>query len=114
MEQLKDVYSHFMLYYRNDIQAMWEAKRKKKQSEDDAADGESKTTPPKQKMPAKRDLYTICKQAGNCQIQMTCSFVSIIEMKSVFLLHVFYQSSRCQWFGQKVWFDTRSVWRELA
>ena len=63
MEQLKDVYSHFMLYYRNDIPAMWEAKRKK-QSED-GADGEAKeSTPHKQKMPAKRDLYTICRQAG--------------------------------------------------
>lgn len=64
MEQLKDVYSHFMLYYRTDIPAMWEAKRKKKQSEEDIVDGESKPTPPKQKMPAKRDLYAICRQAG--------------------------------------------------
>ena len=65
MEQLKDVYSHFMLYYKNDIPAMWEAKRKKKESEEGKdGDGESKTTLPKKKMPAKRDLYTICKQAG--------------------------------------------------
>ena len=53
-----------MLYYRNDIPAMWEAKRKKKQSENEEAEGESKPTPPKHKMPAKRDLYTICRQAG--------------------------------------------------
>ena len=58
------MYSHFMLYYRNDIPAMWEAKRKKKQSENEEAEGESKPTPPKHKMPAKRDLYTICRQAG--------------------------------------------------
>ena len=65
MEQLKDVYSHFMLYYKNDIPAMWEAKRVKKESgEGEDADGESKDTPQKKKMPAKRDLYTICKQAG--------------------------------------------------
>ena len=64
MEQLKDVYSHFMLYYRNDIPAMWEAKRKTKQANEDTADGQSNTTPPKQKMPAKRDLYTICRHAG--------------------------------------------------
>ena len=65
MEQLKDVYSHFMLYYKNDIPAMWEAKRKKSQSaEGEEADGETKVTPQKQKMPAKRDLYTICRQAG--------------------------------------------------
>ena len=64
MEQLKDVYSHFMLYYRNDIPAMWEAKRKKNQAENGASDGDSKATPHKQKMPAKRDLYTICRQAG--------------------------------------------------
>ena len=65
MDQLKDVYSHFMLYYRNDIPAMWEAKRKKNQAEGDAADEQpDNTSPPKQKMPAKRDLYTICKQAG--------------------------------------------------
>lgn len=65
MEQLKDVYSHFMLYYKNDIPAMWEAKRKKSQSaEGEGADGETKVTPQKQKVPAKRDLYTICRQAG--------------------------------------------------
>ena len=65
MEQLKDVYSHFMLYYKNDIPAMWEAKRKKTQSaEGEDANGETKATPHKQKMPAKRDLYTICRQAG--------------------------------------------------
>ena len=65
MEQLKDVYSHFMLYYKNDIPAMWEAKRKKSQSAvDEGADSEAKVTPKKQKMPAKRDLYTICRQAG--------------------------------------------------
>jgi len=64
IEELKDVYSHFMLYYRNDIPAMWEAKRKKKQSENEEAEGESKPTPPKHKMPAKRDLYIICRQAG--------------------------------------------------
>lgn len=65
MEQLKDVYSHFMLYYKNDIPAMWEAKRKQSQSAvDEGADGEAKVTLKKQKMPAKRDLYTICRQAG--------------------------------------------------
>lgn len=64
MEQLKDVYSHFMLYYKNDIPAMWEAKRKKSQSAEGGDDGEAKVTPQKQKMPAKRDLYTICRQAG--------------------------------------------------
>ena len=58
------MYSHFMLYYRNDIPAMWEAKRKKKQSENEETEGESKPTPPKHKMPAKRDVYTICRQAG--------------------------------------------------
>lgn len=65
IEQLKDVYSHFMLYYKNDISAMWEAKRKRKQAEGDTVDGETNATPSKQKMPAKRDLYTICRQAGN-------------------------------------------------
>ena len=65
MEQLKDVYSHFMLYYRNDIPAMWEAKNKNKSKVgEDKLDGETKPTPPKQKMPVKRDLYTICGQAG--------------------------------------------------
>ena len=43
---------------------MWEAKRKKKQSENEEAEGESKPSPPKHKMPAKCDLYTICRQAG--------------------------------------------------
>ena len=65
MEQLKDVYSHFMLYYKNDISAMWEAKKKRKQAEGDTADEETNATLSKQKMPAKRDLYTICRHAGN-------------------------------------------------
>ena len=70
IEELKDVYSHFMLYYRNDIPAMWEAKRKKKQSENEEAEGESKPTPPKHKMPAKRDLYTISDK----QVKHTAGF----------------------------------------
>ena len=65
MEQLEDVYSHFMLYYKDDISAMWEAKRKRQQAEGDTADGETNVTLSKQKMPAKRDLYTICRHAGN-------------------------------------------------
>ena len=62
MEQLKDVYSHFMLYYGNDIPVMREAKRQK--AKEDGEEGESAPSESKQKMPAKRDLYTICKQAG--------------------------------------------------
>ena len=68
------VYSHFMLYYRNDIPAMWEAKRKKKQSENEEAEGESKPTPPKHKMPAKRDLYTIMQTSRwNTQQAFDCT-----------------------------------------
>lgn len=70
MEQLKDVYSHFMLYYKNDISAMWEAKKKRKQAEGDTADEETNATLSKQKMPAKRDLYTICRHAGNVKIKV--------------------------------------------
>lgn len=63
MEQLKDVYSHFILYYGSDIPAMREAKKKRKENEGDG-EGERADVQSKQKMPAKRDLYTICKQAG--------------------------------------------------
>ena len=78
MEQLKDVYSHFMLYYKNDIPAMWEAKRKKSQSANsEEADDESHVTPQKQKMPAKRDLYTICRQAGQMHLMTLIHMIMI-------------------------------------
>jgi len=83
MEQLKDVYSHFMLYYKNDIPAMWEAKRKKSQStEGEEADSEAKVTPQKQKMPAKRDLYTICRQAGK-RLYLWLALFSLVGLHCV-------------------------------
>ena len=69
-----------MLYYRNDIPAMWEAKRKKKQSENEEAEGESKPTPPKHKMPAKRDLYTICRQAGKTHSRLLTALEFQIDL----------------------------------
>ncbi|XP_031559934.1 transcription elongation factor SPT6-like [Actinia tenebrosa] len=73
IDQLKDVYSHFMLYYGNDIPAMQEANRRKAKEEKEARqegeeeDKEEQTKteePPKLKKPRKRDLYTICIEAG--------------------------------------------------
>ena len=40
------------------------SQEEKKQYENEEAEGGSKPTPPKHKMPAKRDLYIICRQAG--------------------------------------------------
>lgn len=76
MEELKDVYQHFMLYYGHKVQDMREARRKKilaerQQRQQRQLDGEEteeqekeEPLPSKLKMPARRDLYTICKQAG--------------------------------------------------
>lgn len=72
IDQLKDVYSHFMMYYGNDIPIMQEEQRKKALEEKrnrEGGEGEDKddipkVEPPKLKKPRKRDLYTICHEAG--------------------------------------------------
>lgn len=70
IEQLKDVYSHFTLYYGKDIPDMHEANKKKHQEKKELEEGEEdkdeppKIDPPKLKKPRKRDLYTICQEAG--------------------------------------------------
>ena len=69
-----------MLYYGNDISTMWEAKRKREQSENEEAEGESKPSPPKHKMPAKRDLYTIYRQAGKTHSKL----LTALDFRQIF------------------------------
>lgn len=71
MEELRDVYSHFMLYYGHEIPAMRLAKKKKsKKSEEgsekekDGEEQDDEEPEEKLKMPKRRDLYTICREAG--------------------------------------------------
>ena len=68
MEELRDVYSHFMLYYGHEIPAMRLAK-KKKPGEDGGKNEDDEETQEDEpgerlKMPKRRDLYTICRDAG--------------------------------------------------
>lgn len=72
MEELRDVYSHFMLYYGHEIPAMRLAKKRKPKKEpEEGEEGEQKDEQdhPEEserlKMPKRRDLYTICREAGN-------------------------------------------------
>ncbi|EDO33602.1 predicted protein [Nematostella vectensis] len=76
MEQLKDVYSHFMLYYGNELPAMHEARKKKAKEEREQKRLENENEEeavepkidydegPKLKKPMKKDLYSICRQSG--------------------------------------------------
>lgn len=74
MEELKDVYQHFMLYYGHKVQDMREARRQKlvvERQQRQQLDGEEteeqekdEPLPSRLKMPVRRDLYTICRQAG--------------------------------------------------
>uniref|UniRef100_A0A803TVC8 SPT6 homolog, histone chaperone and transcription elongation factor n=2 Tax=Anolis carolinensis TaxID=28377 RepID=A0A803TVC8_ANOCA len=78
MDELKDVYNHFLLYYGRDIPRMQNAAKasRKKQKrlredgeeeeegllEEDAEDEEQKA--PELKQASRRDMYTICQAAG--------------------------------------------------
>uniref|UniRef100_A0A674ITX0 Transcription elongation factor SPT6 n=1 Tax=Terrapene triunguis TaxID=2587831 RepID=A0A674ITX0_9SAUR len=71
MDELKDVYNHFLLYYGRDIPKMQNAakasrKKHKRIREDgegeDAEDEEQKG--PELKQASRRDMYTICQTAG--------------------------------------------------
>jgi transcription elongation factor SPT6 len=66
MEELRDVYSHFMLYYGHEIPAMRLAKKKKSKDEGQEEGEETQDDEPEErlKMPKRRDLYTICREAG--------------------------------------------------
>ncbi|CAB4018053.1 Transcription elongation factor SPT6 [Paramuricea clavata] len=66
MEELRDVYSHFMLYYGHEIPAMRLAKKKKPKDEGQEEGEEPQDDEPEErlKMPKRRDLYTICREAG--------------------------------------------------
>ena len=76
MEELRDVYSHFMLYYGHEIPAMRLANKKKfkKEPKEEREEGEERDEDEEEeekeeenerlKMPKRRDLYTICREAG--------------------------------------------------
>ena len=68
MEELRDVYSHFMLYYGHEIPAMRLSKKKKPKDEEqeEGEDTQEEEPEEKLKMPKRRDLYTICREAGSC------------------------------------------------
>ena len=68
MEELRDVYSHFMLYYGHEIPAMRLAKKRKPKQEleegEEEEEKDEEDASEKLKMPKRRDLYTICRGAG--------------------------------------------------
>jgi transcription elongation factor SPT6 len=68
MEELRDVYSHFMLYYGHEIPAMRLSKKKNPKDEEQEEGEETQEEEPEEKlkMPKRRDLYTICREAGMC------------------------------------------------
>uniref|UniRef100_A0A8C6V810 Transcription elongation factor SPT6 n=1 Tax=Naja naja TaxID=35670 RepID=A0A8C6V810_NAJNA len=70
MDELKDVYNHFLLYYGRDIPKMQNAakasrkkhKRVREDGEEEEEDEEQKG--PELKQASRRDMYTICQTAG--------------------------------------------------
>ena len=74
MEELRDVYEHFVLYYGHKVQDMRDTRRKKlleerqqrQLLEGEETEEQEKDEPPpaRLKLPGRRDLYTICRQAG--------------------------------------------------
>ncbi|KAF3816605.1 hypothetical protein GH733_013953 [Mirounga leonina] len=66
MDELKDVYNHFLLYYGRDIPKMQnaaKASRKKLKREGEEAEDEEQRGP-ELKQASRRDMYTICQSAG--------------------------------------------------
>ena len=95
MEELRDVYSHFMLYYGHEIPAMRLA-RKKKPSDEGLEEGEeAPDDEPEErlKMPKRRDLYTICRESGKFGVYSseydTKNFFSIFERTAVQVISYF-------------------------
>uniref|UniRef100_A0A803TH55 SPT6 homolog, histone chaperone and transcription elongation factor n=1 Tax=Anolis carolinensis TaxID=28377 RepID=A0A803TH55_ANOCA len=76
MDELKDVYNHFLLYYGRDIPRMQNAakasrkkqKRLREDGEEEEAEGEDaedeEQKAPELKQASRRDMYTICQAAG--------------------------------------------------
>ncbi|XP_076825036.1 transcription elongation factor SPT6-like [Clavelina lepadiformis] len=65
MEELKDVYGHFLLHYGRDIPKMQNAlriQRQRERSED--VDKEPRTQASDLKQASRRDMYTVCLNAG--------------------------------------------------
>uniref|UniRef100_A0A670YW18 SPT6 homolog, histone chaperone and transcription elongation factor n=1 Tax=Pseudonaja textilis TaxID=8673 RepID=A0A670YW18_PSETE len=71
MDELKDVYNHFLLYYGRDIPKMQNAakasrkKHKRVREDGEGEDGEEdEQKGPELKQASRRDMYTICQTAG--------------------------------------------------
>uniref|UniRef100_A0A8C9VVV6 SPT6 homolog, histone chaperone and transcription elongation factor n=1 Tax=Scleropages formosus TaxID=113540 RepID=A0A8C9VVV6_SCLFO len=69
IEELSDVYNHFLLYYGRDIPKMQNAakankKKLKKIKEVSEEDEEEETKGPDLKLASRRDMYSICQSAG--------------------------------------------------
>ncbi|XP_029441648.1 transcription elongation factor SPT6-like [Rhinatrema bivittatum] len=78
MDELKDVYNHFLLYYGRDIPKMQNAaksnrkklKRIREEGEEEEGEGETEEQDdeeqkgPELKQASRRDMYTICQNAG--------------------------------------------------
>uniref|UniRef100_A0A8C6X1E5 SPT6 homolog, histone chaperone and transcription elongation factor n=1 Tax=Naja naja TaxID=35670 RepID=A0A8C6X1E5_NAJNA len=71
MDELKDVYNHFLLYYGRDIPKMQNAakasrkKHKRVREDGEGEDGEDEEQKgPELKQASRRDMYTICQTAG--------------------------------------------------
>uniref|UniRef100_A0A8C5RCP7 SPT6 homolog, histone chaperone and transcription elongation factor n=1 Tax=Laticauda laticaudata TaxID=8630 RepID=A0A8C5RCP7_LATLA len=71
MDELKDVYNHFLLYYGRDIPKMQNAakasrkKHKRVREDGEGEDGEDdEQKGPELKQASRRDMYTICQTAG--------------------------------------------------
>ena len=86
MEELRDVYSHFMLYYGHEIPAMRLAKTKKPKDEEKEEGEETQEEEPQErvKMPKRRDLYTICREAGTWRI--SCLIDQSVIMVNIFII----------------------------
>uniref|UniRef100_A0A452QK67 SPT6 homolog, histone chaperone and transcription elongation factor n=1 Tax=Ursus americanus TaxID=9643 RepID=A0A452QK67_URSAM len=71
MDELKDVYNHFLLYYGRDIPKMQNAakasrkklKRVREEGDEEEAEDEEQRGP-ELKQASRRDMYTICQSAG--------------------------------------------------
>ena len=74
MDELRDVYQHFMLYYGSDIQKMKNALKEKRRQRRQEMEGEDGQDEPEDELPgdqlkqaSRQTTYTMCKQYGLCE-----------------------------------------------
>ena len=78
MEELRDIYSHFVLHYGHEIPAM-RLSRKKKSVNDADETVEELEMNDRLKIPKRRDFYTICREAGEKIIIVGFSFETLVN-----------------------------------